>query len=227
MHDEPSKVVIPRCGIVAHMIGSVVLFFSRWKAVGTLPTTPKCVIIAAPHTTNWDAVHMIAIAWKLRLKVSFLGKLSLFKWPFGWIVKRLGGVPIDRAGKLGIVNQVAEQFESRDSLFLAVAPSGTRSKRDRWKSGFYHIAHSAKVPIVCGFLDYKRKVGGLGPTVDASGTIKETMDQMRAFFSGVTGKYPEATSTVVLREELEGYESEPVRAEPAEPEPSPKKVSNG
>lgn len=181
--------------------GLFVLWISGWKCEGELPPNKKFVMIAAPHTSNWDLVYMLAVAYVFRLDVSWLGKHTLFKGVFGWFMRWLGGIPVDRSGGKNYVEQIKDVFEQRETLFLAVPPAGTRSKRDYWKSGFYYIALAAQVPIVMGFLDFKRKVGGVGPSFVPSGDVKKDMDMLREFYSKVTGLHPENTSRIRLRSE--------------------------
>ena len=182
-------------------MGRLCLRITGWKIKGSLPTPAKYVLIAAPHTSNWDLLHMLAIAFALDLKVHWLGKDSLFRPPFGFVLKWLGGIAIDRSKTNNVVQALADEFESRDGLALAVPPSGTRSRRDYWKSGFYHIARTAKVPIVMGFLDYGPKEGGFGPHIMPTEDMSADMDQIRAFYDTVDGKFPEMVSLPRLRDE--------------------------
>ena len=114
----------------------------------------------------------------------------------------LGGVPVDRRAAHGVVGQAAEMLTDADKMFLAVAPAGTRSKASHWKSGFYHIANSAQVPIVCAFLDFENKVGGVGPSFVPTGDIRADMDRIRAFYDGMKGYRPELSTKMVLKEEM-------------------------
>ena len=111
-------------------------------------TEPKLVVIAAPHDTNWDLPFALAAAWALGLDLHWMGKKSLFRWPFGWLMERLGGVPVDRSAPAGVVGDIVSQFASRPELALAIPPEGTRSRAPYWKSGFHRIAVGAGVPIV-------------------------------------------------------------------------------
>jgi len=175
----------------------------RWEVVDEVPDTPKMVVIACPHTSNWDMPFMVAAAGILRVKINWLGKHSLFKWPYGWFMRMTGGIPVDRRAPQGLVAVAADILNSRDKIVLAVPASGTRSKKDYWKSGFYHIAMVAQVPIVCGYLDYGRKRCGLGLSFVPTGDIKADMDRIRAFYEDVRGKYPEKRSRIRLRAEDE------------------------
>lgn len=162
-----------------------------WRVQGKMPDTKKIVIIAAPHTSNWDLPFTLFVAFVLKIKIFWMGKDTIFKPPFKGICKWLGGIPIDRSRSNSVVTQSIEQFNKKQEFALAIPPSGTRSKVTYWKTGFYHIAMGAKVPIVLGFLDYKRKIGGLGPTIHPTGNLDADMEHIRAFYRGITGKYPE------------------------------------
>jgi 1-acyl-sn-glycerol-3-phosphate acyltransferase len=161
----------------------------------------KAVAIAAPHTSNWDLPFTLAVAYVLGVKPSWLGKRELFRWPLGWLLTRLGGVPVDRGARTNLVHQIVERFAAVDRLFLVIPPSGTRSRATHWKSGFYHIARGARVPLICTFLDYRRRVGGVGPVLEPSGDIAADMLVIRGFYEGVHGKYPERTTPARLPEE--------------------------
>src|SRR5260370_42217940 len=134
---------------------------------------------------------MLATAYAMRVRISWFGKHTLFTPPWGWVLRKLGGVPVDRRSPQSLVTQMAEQFRSSDYLVLAVPPEGTRSKVHFWKSGFYHIAALSGVPIGLGYLDYERKLCGLGTFVTPSGNIKEDMEKIRAFYRNIRGKHPE------------------------------------
>lgn len=174
-----------------------------WDTVGEAPQVTKAVVIAAHHTTNWDLPFMLAASLVFRFRLRWLGKKSLFKFPFGWFMRMMGGLPVDRSSPQGLVTQVATMLREADRLVVAVPPSGTRSKREGWKSGFYWMAHQAQVPVVCCFLDYGRKRAGFGFTFVPTGDVKADMEKVRAFYGDIRGKYPENESPVVLKEELE------------------------
>lgn len=182
-------------------LGRLYLRAAGWKHTGPLPDIDKCVVIAAPHTSNWDGAHMVAITWALGLKMNWMAKHTLFKPPLGWLIKRLGAVPIDRRAPHGLVAQMAQLFDERDRLWLAVPPEGTRSKVDFWKSGFYAIAHEAKVPVLLGFLDFENKIGGVGPAVEITGDPRADMDKIRDFYAGMKGARPELQGPIRLRAE--------------------------
>jgi len=144
---------------------------------------------------------MLATAWVLQVRLSWFGKHTLFIPPWGWLLRILGGIPVDRRAPQSLVMQMAEKFKSSDDLVLAVPPEGTRSKVEFWKSGFYHIASESGVPIGLGYLDYERKLCGLGMFVIPRGNIHEDMRTIREFYRSIRGKYPDLESEPKLREE--------------------------
>lgn len=173
-----------------------------WKVENRLPPGAKFVLIGAPHTSNWDFIFMVAAANVMGVKVSWMGKHTLFKPPFGALFRRLGGIPINRQAAHGVVSQMAERFEQSDELLLAVAPSGTRKRVDHWKSGFYRIALQAGVPLACGYLDYAGRRAGIGLVFTPSGDVKTDMDRIRNFYKDMHGRHPRLESTVRLRDEI-------------------------
>ena len=144
---------------------------------------------------------MLATAYAMRVHISWFGKHTLFIPPWGWFMRTLGGIPVDRRAPQSLVMQMAEKFKTSDDLVLAVPPEGTRSKVNFWKSGFYHIASHSGVPIGLGYLDYESKLCGLGMFVIPSGNVNEDMDKIRAFYRNVRGKYPDLESEPRLEEE--------------------------
>ncbi len=169
----------------------VALKITGWRAQGPLPPIPKFVLVGAPHTSNWDLPYTLFIIFVLRGKIYWLGKESLFRRPFKGFFKWLGGIPIDRSKSKNIVAQTIQQFHQNEKLVLTIAPAGTRKRVTKWKTGFYHIAHGANVPIALGFLDYRRKAGGIGPVIYPTGNIDADMKSIRTFYDNVTAKYPE------------------------------------
>ena len=183
------------------LIGRVWLALVGWTAAENPPALTKCVVIAAPHTSNWDLVHMVAISWVYGVELSFMTKHTLFWPPLGWLLHAVGAVPVDRRARHNLVAQTVEFFQSRDRLMLAVPAEGTRGRTEFWKSGFYRIALAADVPIVLGYLDYRIKEGGLGPQVQPTGDLRADMDQIRAFYTDKTGRHPEQFGPIRLRDE--------------------------
>ena len=166
------------------------LRLAGWKVVGHLPPgAAKSVLIAAPHTSNWDLPYTLMVAFALRLNVYWMGKASIFKPPFRGVMMWLGGIPVDRAQANNLVAASSAAIaQAAGPLQLIVPPEGTRSGTRYWKTGFYYIAQGAGVPIVLAYLDYEKKVGGLGPLFQTTGDIDADMISIKAFYKGVSGK---------------------------------------
>ncbi len=169
-----------------------------WKLVGEMPKEKKAVFIFAPHTSNWDFVIMMMARFCYKMKPAYLGKHTLFKPPFGWIFKMLGGIPVERSSSNNVVDQVVEIIKERDEIALALAPEGTRSKTKKWKSGFYHIALKARVPLVMAFLDTKTRTLGMTDSIMLSGDKEKDMDSIRSFYQDKIGFKPELASDIQL-----------------------------
>ncbi len=159
------------------------------------------MLIAAPHTSNWDLAYLLAIAVEMDVSVSWMGKHSLFRGPLGPLMRATGGIPIRRHLREGLVEQMARRFAESEDLVLTIPPEATRSRAPLWKSGFYHIAQRAGVPIVLGYLDYARRRGGFGGEFEPRGDLRREMDQVRAFYRDVQGRYPDCFAEPRLREE--------------------------
>jgi 1-acyl-sn-glycerol-3-phosphate acyltransferase len=192
-----------------HLLANMLLKLFGWRAEGSLADLPKCVLIVAPHTSNWDFPVMLALALALRIKATWMGKHTLFRPPFGWIMRRLGGLPINRSERNNVVEQAVESFRKRDRLVLAILPEGTRKRTPYWKSGFYHIALGAQAPIALGFADYRRKIGGIGRVIVPSGDIDADMAIIREFYSGMTGKRPDQFGEIRLKPQAEDSRAVP------------------
>jgi len=176
-----------------------------WRVEGELPDAPKFVLVVAPHTSNWDVPIGLLCAYGLGLlfpwPYGFMVKAPVFRWPLvGPLMRWLGGIPIDRSAAHNLVEQMVDAFQRRECLMLAITPEGTRKRTAYWKSGFYHIALAARVPIVLAYLDYGRKVGGLGPTLWPSGDMDADLEIIRNFYAGVTAKFPHQFGEVRFKE---------------------------
>lgn len=170
-----------------------------WELEGGAPSAPKAVVVAAPHTSNWDLPFALAIAWSLDLDIKWVGKHTLFERPLlGPWLRALGGIGVDRRSRNDAVKAIADVMKSRDHLLLVIPPEGTRGAASRWKTGFYWIAVESGVPIVLGFLDFARKRGGFGTMLEPTGNIEEDFEKIRNFYQDVKGKFPELQGAVIL-----------------------------
>ena len=166
-----------------------VLRLCGWSLVGEFPDVPKAVLIAAPHSSWWDGVWGLLLKVGVGADVHFMGKQELFRGPLGSLLRRLGGMPIDRSAAKGVVEQMIDQFRERDALWLGIAPEGTRKPVKRWKSGFWHIAHDAGVPIVTAHFNYPDKTIGIGPLFETSDDMEADLARLRAFYAPFRGKH--------------------------------------
>jgi 1-acyl-sn-glycerol-3-phosphate acyltransferase len=190
-------------GIVAHLVGRSWLGLFGWRLETVPAVHEKFVLIAAPHTSGWDLPFMLSTSFSMRVPISWMGKKELFKPPLGWFLRVLGGIPIDRSARKNMVGWAVEQFGGAERLVLAVPAEGTRAKVQYWKSGFYHMALGAGVPIGLGYLDFARKTCGIRGFVMPTGDVRADMDKIRELYRGVTPKYPEHYGEPRLREEDE------------------------
>lgn len=180
-------------------IAKFILKILGWKVINELPDEKKYMLIAAPHTSNWDFPLGLMVKFSLRIKLNYLGKGSLFDSPFGWLFRALGGIPVYRKKRLNMVDQMVQQFNQREHMILAMSPEGTRSYLEHWKSGFYHIAYKAGVPIAMATLDFGNKMVRLGSAFMPTGDIHADMKIIRAFYEGVQGKVPEKQGPIQVK----------------------------
>ncbi len=166
------------------------LRLTGWKIEGSLPPDgQKSVLIAAPHTSNWDLPYTLMVAFALRLRIYWMGKEQIFKPPFRGLMMWLGGIPVQRESANNLVAASVQAIQAADGpLQLVVPPEGTRSKVRYWKTGFYYIATGAGVPIVLAYMDYERKLSGLGPVFHPSGDLEADMARIQAFYAPFKGK---------------------------------------
>ena len=163
-----------------------------------MPDIPKFVLAGAPHTSNWDFVMFLALAFYLRADVRFMGKAELFRGPFGGFFRWCGGYPVDRAKSQGLVEQMAQAIQESERFILVVTPEGTRHKVNEWKTGFYHIAKKAGVPIAVGFVDSRTKTCGIGPTFQLTDDMEADIKTIQSFFAGKVGIRPNRTSELEI-----------------------------
>lgn len=166
-----------------------------WKIGSVLdPSVKKCVLVAAPHTSNWDYPISLATLYACGVKVRFLAKKSLFKFPLGVLMRATGGIPVDRSKNNNLVDSMIAMFATYDELILMIPAEGTRSYVKEWKSGFYHTAMGAGVPIVMGYLDYGKKVAGFGDLFYPTGDYPNDLKAIQTFYRQFTAKHPHKSS---------------------------------
>ena len=176
-------------------VGRMLLRLIGWRVEAALPAESKLVLIVAPHTSNWDLPIGLICAFAMGLmrnwRIGYLAKDSAVRWPvIGDVMRWFGAIPINRRAANNLVEQMAAIFRQHDRLLLGIAPEGTRKKTPYWKSGFYHIALKARVQIALAYLDYGRKVGGVGPTIMPTGNMEADLEIIRQFYAGIVGKFP-------------------------------------
>lgn len=180
--------------LLSRAVKAVLLWLYRWKGweiEGNPPRTPKAMLLGAPHTTNWDFVFFLGIIHDIGLNPRFMGKTSLFRWPLTRFMYDMGGVPIDRTKRGNYVDQVIAAFRSAKADFhLVIAPEGTRGSIDNWRSGFYHIAHGAGVPIIPAWVDHATMRGGIGPEIPTTGDFLADLAKIAAFYRSVMPNHP-------------------------------------
>jgi 1-acyl-sn-glycerol-3-phosphate acyltransferase len=171
-----------------------------WKVAESIPEElKKCVVVAAPHTSNWDFVYALAAFRILHLNVNYLAKKELFKFPLKTLLLNTGGLPVERSKSHNLVESMIEKFRNAEQLYLLIPAEGTRKKVDKWKSGFYHVAQGAGVPIMLGYLDYKNKIAGFGKVFYTTGDKIKDMASIREYYSHYTPRHPELFSLESVR----------------------------
>jgi 1-acyl-sn-glycerol-3-phosphate acyltransferase len=181
-------------------LASLVLRATGWTAVGEVPRTG--VLVGAPHTSNWDFVMMLLVMWRGGVTPRVLVKQELFVGPLGPLLRWLGGLPLDRDNPSGVVRELIREARSGRPFLLILAAEGTRTRGEYWKSGFWRIARSAKLPIALAFIDGPTRTTGFGPTITATDDVVADMDKVRAFYRDKRGIHPERRTEPRLREEL-------------------------
>jgi len=191
----------PASGLIKYWLARCWFWLTGWEVIGEVPADKKFILLGAHHTSNWDFPFGLCAIFIFRLKASWMGKDTLFKWPLGFFMRSLGGIAIDRRSHHGVVEQTAEQFKNAEQLVIMLAADGTRKKMQCWKSGFYWIAHKAQVPVVCGYIDYANKRACIGLSFVPTGNVKQDMDRIREFFQNIEGRKPENQTPVRLSDE--------------------------
>jgi 1-acyl-sn-glycerol-3-phosphate acyltransferase len=183
---------IPRRGSALwRWIGRTVMRCTGWRFEGAFPDTGRLVIAVAPHTSNWDFVHGAAAMFALDLKLSFIGKHTLFVWPVSVFLRWMGGIPVDRSATQGLVGEAVDSFRNAQARVLVIAPEGTRRKVERFKTGFLHIARGAGVPVLLIGLDYARRAVRIGPVIEIGEDIEGERRRVEAHFARIPGRYPQ------------------------------------
>jgi 1-acyl-sn-glycerol-3-phosphate acyltransferase len=171
-------------------LGKGALEFFGWRIEGEVPDLSRFVIAVAPHTSNWDFVIGASAMFALDLRLAFIGKHTLFRWPFGGVMRWMGGIPVDRSSPHGVVGDSVRAFAGADRLVLAIAPEGTRQRVERFHSGFLHIARGARVPVLLASLDYGQRCVHLGPLTTVSDDVEADRARIEAHFAAVRGRNP-------------------------------------
>ena len=179
-------------------LAKLILKVGGWEIAGELPAAKRAVVIAAPHTSNWDGFWALVYKVAVQLDIHFFAKQSLFWFPLNVLLRALGGIPLDRKRAGSAVEQAIEMFRENDSYYFGLAPEGTRSRADHWKSGFYRIARGAEVPVVLGLLDYGKRRIGIGPTLELSGDWEKDLAFCREFYKDVQGRWPDKAGPVTF-----------------------------
>jgi 1-acyl-sn-glycerol-3-phosphate acyltransferase len=170
-----------------------------WRADVTWPPGPRCVIAVYPHTSNWDFVLGYLAKVAAGLPAWWIGKHTLFRWPIAGLLRRMGGIPVDRAAPGGLIPELVREFQRRETLSLAIAPEGTRARTDHWKSGFYRIALAAGVPVGLAYIDWRAKVVGLTTYLTLTGDEEADLARIRAAYAGREGRHPENAGEIRFR----------------------------
>ena len=173
-------------------LGKFILTISGWKSdYNTDLEITKCVMIAAPHTSNWDLLYAMAVFWKYDINAKFFIKNNYTKGIHGYLFRAIGAIGVDRSKNNNLVDYASNLFKNTEELVLLIPAEGTRKRVKRWKKGFYHIAKKSNVPVALGFLDYKNKIAGVGKVVHLTENFEEDMNGMEEFYKSKTGKYPD------------------------------------
>jgi 1-acyl-sn-glycerol-3-phosphate acyltransferase len=192
--NSPAPLLVPaqyprRNAPIARALGRWLMRVSGWRFCGSFPDVPKLIISVAPHTSNWDFIVGVMALWALDIRISFIGKHTLFKGPFGRWLRSLGGIPVNRSKSHGVVGEVIDAFNASERMIFALAPEGTRQLDKGFKSGFLHMAYGAKVPVVLAYFDFATRTIGFGEVLLASGDAGEDLQLVLDFYRPVRGKY--------------------------------------
>ena len=178
----PNMPQVPASRRFSRWLGRTILRLGGWRVIGTFPDIPRLVLIAAPHSSNWDGIWGMAAKMALGFDARILGKDSLFWWPLSVVLRRLGVIPLDRSKPQGVVEQSIELIRQSPQLWFALAPEGTRKPVQQWKAGFLKIAHGAGVPVLMAYFHYPDRTIGIGPLFHTTGDLPADMAAIRAWY---------------------------------------------
>lgn len=197
MSGDPKQVVLalpPNAPTMPHnrfarWLGRSVLRLGGWRMEGAFPDVPRLVLIAAPHSSNWDGLWGFAAKMGMGVKLSILGKDSLLRVPLlGALLRWQGVIPVDRSAANGVVGQAADAIRNAERMWYAIAPEGTRKRVERWKPGFWHIARGAGVPVVPAYFDYANRVVGIGPPIDLGEDMRADIARIQRWYKPYKGR---------------------------------------
>lgn len=184
----PPQVPRVRHNRFTRWFGRTVLRLGGWRVVGNIPDLPRVVLIAAPHSSNWDGLWGFAAKLALGIRITVLGKHQLFWWPLSALLRKLGVIPVDRAAPQGTVGQAAQMLVRADQLWFALTPEGTRKRVERWKTGFWKVADATRVPILPAYFHYPDKVIGFGEPIHTTGDAQADIARIREWYRQWQGR---------------------------------------
>lgn len=180
-------------------ISKTILRLTGWQLNIVLPEEKKFVLIGAPHTSNWDFPLAMLVFASIDLKIHWVAKIQMFRGPLYYLFTAMGGIPVDRNATQGFISQIVDRLNRSEEMVLTIAPEGTRSKTDYWKTGFYYIALEASVPICLGYIDYSKRTLGFTQTITPTGDIEKDFEQIKLFYLDIKGKHPDKHSIIRVR----------------------------
>ncbi len=189
-------------------ICSKLLRLAGWKVALPFPSQSHYVLIAYPHTSNWDFIIGMLAMGAADYRFHWVAKHSLFRGPMGTVMRALGGIPVNRATTQGFIGDLAQRFADNPRFIIAITPEGTRSYVPHLRTGFYHLAQQAGVPIALGYLDFPNKTIGIGPLLTPCGNIEEDMATIRHFYANKRGKYPDKEGCIKTRSSTDNSSQE-------------------
>ena len=179
------------------IFAKLILKFLGWRITGNNIFPKKCVIVVAPHTSNWDFMYGKCYAYAVGIQPKYLVKSELYFWPISWFINHNGGIPVDRTKSSSLVDQLSLKIKKEDEFMLTLSPEGTRSKVDKWKTGFYYVAKKANIPIVLAFIDFKNKCLGSNKIIYDLENFQKVMVDIQDYYKNCNGKYPNQFNQVI------------------------------